>query len=137
MSYLAPVSRITRATRNTMLSPNRRRLGGFVFALAFPASAGAQTAVHSFEELQRMLKVRQIVVVTDESGREVKGRVVARGAAPSPTHIKEIRIPDPLWNGILIGAAIAAGLATWDYMIDPSEPGNAGTGWRERGRIKQ
>ena len=45
-----------------MLSPNRRRLGGFVFALVFPASAGAQTAVHSFEELQRMLKVRQTVV---------------------------------------------------------------------------
>ena len=117
-----------------MLSPNRRRLGGFVFALAlFPASAGAQTAVHSFEELQRMLKVRQTVVVTDESGREVKGRVdqlstvsiTVGGRTFTDTAIKEIRLPDPLWNGILIGAAIGTGLATWDYMIDPSEPGNA------------
>ena len=116
-----------------MLSPNRRRLGGFVFAVAFPGSAGAQTAVHSFEELQRMLKVRQTVVVTDESGREVKGRVdqlstasiTVGGRTFTDTTISEIRLPDPLWNGILIGAAIGTGLATWDYMIDPSEPGNA------------
>lgn len=33
--------------------------------------------------------------------------------------------PDPLWNGMLIGAAVGTGLATWDYLIDPSEPGNA------------
>ena len=39
--------------------------------------------------------------------------------------IREIRLPDPLWNGMLVGAAIGTGLATWDYMIDPSEPGNA------------
>ena len=26
---------------------------------------------------------------------------------------------------MLIGAAIGTGLATWDYLIDPSEPGNA------------
>jgi hypothetical protein len=26
---------------------------------------------------------------------------------------------------MLVGAAIGTGLATWDYMIDPSEPENA------------
>ena len=67
-----------------------------------------------------MLKVRQIVVVTDESGREVKGRVdqlsavsiTVGGRTFTDTAIKEIRLPGPLWNGILIGAAIGAGLAT-------------------------
>ena len=117
-----------------MLSPNRRRLGGFVFAVAlFPGTAGAQTAVHSFEELQRMLKVRQTVVVTDESGQEVKGRVdqlstasiTVGGRTFTDAAIREIRLPDPLWNGMLVGAAIGTGLATWDYLIDPSEPGNA------------
>ena len=53
-----------------MLSPNRRRLGGFIFVVAlFPGSAGAQTVAHSFAGLQRMLKVRETVVVTDESGQ--------------------------------------------------------------------
>lgn len=117
-----------------MLSRNGRRFGGFVFAVAlFPGSAGAQTPAHSFEELQRLLKVRQTVVVTDESGREVKGRVEQVSAASltvggrtfTDTTVREIRLPDPLRNGILIGAAIGTGLATWDYMIDPSEPGNA------------
>ena len=57
-----------------MLSPNRRRLGGFVIAVAlFPGGVSAQTVAHSFEELQRMLKVRQTVVVTDESVRNSRG----------------------------------------------------------------
>ena len=33
--------------------------------------------------------------------------------------------PDPLTNGALIGAAVGGGLAMVDYLIDPSEPGNA------------
>ena len=37
----------------------------------------------------------------------------------------EIRAIDRLWNGALIGGAVGAGLATWDYLVDPSEPGNA------------
>jgi hypothetical protein len=32
---------------------------------------------------------------------------------------------DPVWNGALIGAGVGTGLAVWDYLIDPSEPGNA------------
>jgi hypothetical protein len=117
-----------------MLSPNRRRFGGVIFAVALiPGSAGAQTAAHSFEDLQRMLKVRETVVVSDESGRQVKGKVeklsshsiTVGGRTFSDAVVTEIRLLDPLWNGMLIGAAIGTGLATWDYMIDPSEPGNA------------
>ena len=51
--------------------------------------------------------------------------ITVGGRTFTDTAIKEIRLPDPLWNGILIGAAIGTGLATWDYTIDPSEPGNA------------
>ena len=80
-----------------------------------------------------MLKVRQKVVVTDESGQEVKGRVdklstasiTVDGRTFADAAIREIRLPDPLWNGMLVGAAIGTGFATWDYLIDPSEPGNA------------
>jgi hypothetical protein len=80
-----------------------------------------------------MLKVRQTVVVTDESGGEFKARVdqlstasiTVGGRTFTDTAIREISLPDPLWNGILIGAAVGTGLATWDYLIDPSEPGNA------------
>ncbi len=117
-----------------MGSPNRRRLGGFVIAVAlFPGAAGAQTLAHSFEELQQVLKVRQTVVVTDEAGQETKGRVdnlstvsiTVGGRTFADAVVREIRLLDPLWNGMLTGAAIGTGLAVWDYTIDPSEPGNA------------
>jgi hypothetical protein len=73
------------------------------------------------------------VVVTDESGQEVKGRVdqlstasiTVGGRTFADAAVREIRLPDPLWNGMLAGAAVGTGLAVWDYMIDPSEPGNA------------
>ena len=117
-----------------MLSPNRRRLGGFVIAVAlFPGGVSAQTVAHSFEELQQVLKVRQTVVVTDESGQELKGRIdqlstasiTVDGRTLADSAVREVRLPDALWNGMLVGAAIGTGLAVWDYMIDPSEPGNA------------
>lgn len=110
------------------------RFGVFVFAVAlFPSSAGAQTTARSFEELSTLLHVRQKVVVTDERGRHVKGRIdklspasiTVSGRVFAGTDISEIRLPDPLWNGMLIGAAVGMGLATWDYLIDPSEPDNA------------
>lgn len=46
-------------------------------------------------------------------------------ANPFEGTVTEMRVTDPLWNGALIGAAIGTGLAMWDYLIDPSEPGNA------------
>ena len=117
-----------------MLCPRGRPVGGFVLALAlFPCSAGAQTPAQSFEELQRTLKVRQTVVVTDEGGQQVKGRIEKLSTASitvggrifTDAAIREIRLPDRLWNGMLVGAAVGMGLATWDYLIDPSEPDNA------------
>jgi multidrug efflux pump subunit AcrA (membrane-fusion protein) len=117
-----------------VIGPNRRWLGGFVLAAAlFPCSARAQALAQSFEDLRQTLKVGQRVVVTDESGQKSKGRVDELSTSSftvgprtfTEVTVTEIRIPDPLWNGALIGAAIGAGLATWDYMIDPSEPGNA------------
>ena len=117
-----------------MVSPNRRALGGVVIAAAlFPGSAGAQALAHSFEELQQVLSMRQTVVVTDEAGQETRGRVeglstvsiTVGGRTFADAVVREIRLPDTLWNGMLTGGAIGTGLAVWDYMIDPSEPGNA------------
>ena len=117
-----------------MRSPRGRRFGGFVFAVAlFPCSARAQTPAQSFEELQRLLNVRQKVVVTDETRQQVTGRIEKLSAGSitvdgrifTDAAIREIRLPDGLWNGMLVGAAIGTGLATWDYLIDPSEPDNA------------
>jgi hypothetical protein len=110
------------------------RVAGVVVAVALlPASARAQPVARSFEELQRALKVGQTVVVTDESGGKAKGLVEELTALSltigtrkfTEGRVTEIRMADSLWSGVLIGAAIGAGLAAWDYAIDPSEPGNA------------
>jgi hypothetical protein len=117
-----------------MLNPDRRRLAGLFAAVVLsPGYAGAQPAAHSFDELQRLLKVAQTVVVTDDSGQAIKGRVeklstasiTVGGRTFTDAAVREIRFPDPLWDGMFIGAAVGTGLATWDYLIDPSEPGNA------------
>jgi hypothetical protein len=126
-----------------MLGPNRRQLPAFALALMLgPSVVEAQTA-RRFEELQNILTANDLVVVTEETGQKTKGRVVnvsgsslvvstannSAGASETRTlaqdGIREIRAVDPLWNGALIGAVAGAGLATWDYLIDPSEPGNA------------
>ena len=134
-----PPTRHSRVTLATMMNPNRRWLGGFTAAVAlalFPGDIRAQTVARSFEELQSILKMGQTVVVTDDSGRQTKGRLtdVSPSALVVSTPdtrtfaegtVEKIRSPDSLSNGVLIGAAIGAGLATWDYLIDPSEPGNA------------
>jgi hypothetical protein len=116
-----------------MLYPNRYRVVGFVFAATLVSRyADAQSAVQSFAELERTLKVRQTVVVTDETGQALKGKVdklssdsiTVDGHTFIDAAVREIRLSDPLWNGMLVGAAVGTGLATWDYLIDPSEPGN-------------
>jgi hypothetical protein len=74
--------------------------------------------VQSFEELQRSL-LGETIFVTDESGRQTRGVVVDVSASTlvvsSPERrtfaqdtIREIRRPDRLWNGMLIG--LAAGI---------------------------
>jgi hypothetical protein len=117
-----------------MLSPNQRLLGVFVIAVAlFRGSAQAQAAALSFDELQQMLKARQTVVVIDENRGEVKGRVnklstasiTVGGRTLTAEAIREIRRPDPLWNGMLIGAAVGTGSQrgiTGSIRVNPETP---------------
>jgi len=125
-----------------MAGLNRRRLRTPVLVLVLvlsmaPAAARAQTPATSFEELRLILKNGQTIVVTDANGQRTKGKVrdVSTSppslviVAPAPLtfpagSIAEIRTTDSLLNGALIGAGIGTGLAVWDYLIDPSEPGN-------------
>jgi len=82
------------------------------------------------------LKKGQTVLVTDNTGRETKGQVadvsgdfLTLGTSAKQSFAREtittVRRTDSLKNGALIGAGIGAGFAMWDYLIDPSEPGNA------------
>ena len=112
--------------------PKRRWLGGLLALALFPGSVRAQEPAESFDDLQHALKVGQRVLLIGESG-EAKGTVdklstssiTIGGRTFNEATVREIRLRDPWWNGALIGAVIGAGLATWDYTIDPSEPGNA------------
>ena len=117
-----------------MLTAPHRLVWCIVAVSAFvPCTARAQAVAQSFDELQHSLRVGQEVVVIDDSGRTTKGTVrdvshTSITVGPSrfdETAIRELRVSDRLWNGALIGAAIGTGFATWDYAIDPSEPGNA------------
>ena len=85
-----------------------------------------------------MLNNGQTVVVTDTSGKRTKGKVSEVSTTPpslvllipqartfAEGTVAEIRATDSVRNGALIGASVGAGLALWDYLIDPSEPGNA------------
>jgi hypothetical protein len=107
-----------------------------VFVILAPSPAPAQTISNSFEELRQVLKKGQTVVVTGASGQRTKGKVadvspyslvVLAPEARTFTEgtVTEIRATDPLSNGALIGDAVGTGFAMWDYLIDPSEPGNA------------
>ena len=125
-----------------MTDPIRRQLSAFVLTLILrPSGVEGQTA-RRFEELQSVLSANDVVVVEDTTGQKTKGKVVTVSVsslvvstpgstgAPEPRTfardaVTEIRAADPLWNGALIGAAAGTGLAMWDYLIDPSEPGNA------------
>jgi hypothetical protein len=122
---------------NVMLSLNRHTSSALaVLVILAPSPAPAQTASNSFEELRQVLKKGQTVVVTDATGQRTKGKVadlspsslvvlVPEARTFTEPTVSEIRVTDPVSNGALIGAAIGAGFATWDYLIDPSEPGNA------------
>lgn len=87
----------------------------------------AQTIVPSFEELPGVLRVGQLVSVTDHCGRSTKGRLVDVSAADvtvlerdslgtsRPTIIRSrdvarVRRWDRLWDGLLIGAGVGAGV---------------------------
>jgi hypothetical protein len=107
-----------------------------VIAVLCPTPARAQPVAHTFEELRQVVKKGQTVVVTEASGQRTKGKVadvspssIVTLAPGARTFVEgavtEIRATDSLSNGALIGAAVGTGLAMWDYLIDPSEPGNA------------
>jgi hypothetical protein len=109
-----------------------------VVLILAPAVARAQPAAASFDELRQVLKPGQTVVVTDTAGRRIKGKLAEVSLSPPALRllapggrtfdersVREIRSPDTLTNGALIGGAVGLGLAIWDYLIDPSEPGNA------------
>jgi hypothetical protein len=126
-------------------------LGGLALAVCLaPATALAQTA-QSFEDVQRRVKTGQTVRVTERTGQQTTGKVAevspssltlvteetTRDAAGNERRtwtgrrtfveatISELRRPNSVVNGALIGAGVGAGLSLWDYLIDPSEPGNA------------
>jgi hypothetical protein len=79
-----------------------------------PTNARAQAFAYTFDDLQRILRVGQPVVVTDQTGREVKGKVADLSTSTlviraretrtfSAENVTEIRRTDSDWNGVLIG----------------------------------
>ena len=109
-----------------------------VVAVLGPGPASAQTITTSFEELRKVVRDGQTVVVTTANGERRKGKIAGLSLSPpelvllaptartfSESTVAEIKATDGLLNGALIGAGVGLSLALWDYLIDPSEPGNA------------
>jgi hypothetical protein len=120
-----------------MLRSNLARLGGLVVVAALFPGVGRAQEITTFEDLQRTLKRDQTVVVVDDAGLRIRGKVqelspssliiLTKGAGRRTfveSTVAEVRRPDSVANGALMGAGVGAGLALWDYLIDPSEPGN-------------
>lgn len=107
-----------------MTNSSRRVLCAFAMASTlFPATVRAQAAAQSFADLQRILRVGQMVIVTDASGQETKGKIADVSASALVVlgsdrrtfvdgTITKIRRTDPLWNGALIGAGLGGALVT-------------------------
>lgn len=98
-------------------------------ATLLPRPAAAQGVAQSFDELQPVLAPGQLVVVTDDTGHTLKGRVESvspsllalSDASPGSAHrtwtfaegaVREIRRTDSVLNGALIGLGAGAG-AFW------------------------
>lgn len=64
-----------------MISSTRGWLGFVVAVMLFPGSARAQTVAQSFEELQRILKAEDVVVVIDRADQQSTGRVAEVSAS--------------------------------------------------------
>jgi hypothetical protein len=131
------------------MAPRQRQLAGFVLALTV-LSADARAQTGEFRGGREWSNVEALspgtrIVVTLKTGekwiggfrrataddvtiavRPKKGQgPVKEETLPSPLIATVVTAGDPWWTGALIGAGIGTGLATWDYLIDPSEPGNA------------
>ncbi len=120
-----------------MIRSSLARFGGLVVAVALLPGVSRAQEIATFEDLQRTLTKGQTVLVIDDTGLKIRGKVeelspsslivVTKGPARRTfveSTVSEIRRPDSKVNGALIGAGVGAGLALWDYLIDPSEPGN-------------
>jgi hypothetical protein len=120
-----------------------RRLAGFILALTLlPSGARAQPkeAERDWQRVESLTPGTR-VIVTLKTGKKRIGdarrasadeitiavRPKERGEETlAKALVATVATPaDPVWNGALIGAGIGAGLALWDYLIDPSEPSNA------------
>ena len=104
-----------------MLSLNRHVWSTLaVFIILAQGPAAAQTVANSFEELPKVLKNGQTVVVTDASGQRIKGKVadvspstfavfIPEARTFAEGTIAEIRGPDTLRSGALTGLGVGAG----------------------------
>jgi hypothetical protein len=91
-----------------------------VSVMLAPSPAPAQTVASSFEELPLVLKKGRTVVVTEASGRQIKGTVadvstsslvilIPEARTFADGTVTEIRGPDTLRNGALTGLGVGAG----------------------------
>lgn len=90
-------------------------------AMAIPATAGAQTPVQSFDQLQHVLKSGQKVVVTETNGHETKGEVLDVSASALAILVSDTRtFSEPAvlkitrtgnHHGLLIGLGIGAAVS--------------------------
>lgn len=99
------------------------------FSLAVPETAGAQPAARTFDELAKRLGRADEVWITDATGKETKSTVVTIGTSTLTVNTKHgpldlkaadiVRIrqkrPDPIWNGMLIGALAGAAYPLWYF----------------------
>lgn len=89
-------------------------------ALATGGGCAARQPARSFPDLQQRVKPGQTVFVTDETGSETKGKLLGISATDLTLDVNGVRRPmnsgsirhvdrygDSLWNGALIGVAIA------------------------------
>jgi hypothetical protein len=94
-----------------------RILKMLVIVVGLGTQVAAQTETASLASLQAVLKPGQLVVVTEESGRETKGIVrqltdaalTLEGKAFPASTIDAVRQTDPLGNGTLAGFGVGIG----------------------------
>jgi hypothetical protein len=112
---------------------SRQVLTWLVAAAVSPTALGAQTPTRSFDDLRRVLKVGESVIVTNDSGQRTKGNVAdvsglsltlqVRRTKDNPQGTRTfaedtvIRVTrrDSLENGVLIGLGAGA-VAAWGFV---------------------
>lgn len=93
-----------------MISSNRRWLSGLAAAVAlFPTSVGGQTVTQSFDELQRIPRVGQVPIITDETGRSPLAPAAVRAEAGAGNQADEWHRVDALKPGTRIVVTLKTG----------------------------